>query len=136
MDTKLILDFLSKLGEQVSSTGQEVFKIYIQQAYVNGISSLIWALVLFLIFIVVCVSVGTKLMIKSKNLNKEDYKSNDSFREDEEAFFWIGLAFIGFGCILFLIFGMTELTDGIKHLINPQYYALQDLANAVKSVSK
>ena len=136
MDTKLILDFLSKLGEQVSSTGQEVFKIYIQQSYVDGISSLIWASVLFLIFIVGCGIIGFSLMSKGKKLNMKDFYSKNDFEEEKIAYIGIGIAFITIGCILFLIFGMSELTDGIKHLINPQYYALQDLTNAVKSAIK
>ena len=133
MDTKLILDFLSKLGEQVSSTGQEVFKIYMQQSYVDGISSLIWASVLFLIFIVGCSITGFVLISKSKKLNRDDFDSKNDFEEEKIAYIGVGIAFVVIGCILFLIFGMSELTDGIKHLINPQYYALQDLTNAVKS---
>jgi len=136
MDTKLILDFLSKLGEQVSSTGQEVFKIYMQQSYVDGISSLIWASVLFLIFIVGCSVTGFTLMSRGKKLDRENFSSNNSFEEEKMMYYGIGIAFIVIGCILFLIFGMPELTNGIKHLINPQYYALQDLANAVKSAVK
>jgi len=136
MDTKLILDFLSKLGEQVSSTGQEVFKIYIQQSYVDGISSLIWASVLFLIFIVGCGIIGFSLMSKGKKLNMKDFYSKNDFEEEKIAYMGIGIAFITIGCLLFLIIGMSELTDGIKHLINPQYYALQDLTNAVKSAIK
>ena len=136
MDTKTVLDFLSKLGEQVSSTGQEVFKIYMQQSYVNGISSLIWAVVLFLIFIVGCSITGYVLISRSKKIVREDFDSKNDFEEEKIACFGIGIAFIVIGGILFLVFGMSELTDGIKHLINPQYYALQDLANAVKSVTK
>ena len=136
MDTKLILDFLSKLGEQVSSTGQEVFKIYIQQSYVDGISSLIWASVLFLIFIVGCSITGFVLISKSKKLDIKDFDSKNDFEEEKIAYMGIGIAFITIGCLLFLIIGMSELTDGIKHLINPQYYALQDLTNAVKSAIK
>jgi len=136
MDTKLILDFLSKLGEQVSSTGQEVFKIYMQQAYVNGISSLIWATVLFLIFIVGCSITGFVLISKSKKLNVEDYSSKKNYEEEKIVYILFGAAFITMGCVIFLIFGMSELTDGVKHLINPQYYALQDLTNAVKSAIK
>jgi len=136
MDTKLILDFLSKLGDQVSSTGQEVFKIYMQQSYVDGISSLIWASVLFLIFIVGCSIAGFVLISKSKKLNMKDFDSKNDFEEEKIAYICVGIAFVVIGCILFLIFGMSELTNGIKHLINPQYYAIQDLANAVKSAVK
>jgi len=132
MDTKMVLDFLSKLGEQVSSTGQEVFKIYMQQSYVNGISSLIWATVLFLIFIVGSGIISYKLL---KHANK--LKEDDNFDEDEY-FLSIGggIALAVISVLIYLIFGMSELTDGIKHLINPQYYAIQDLANAVKNAVK
>jgi len=132
MDTKLILDFLSKLGEQVSSTGQEVFKIYMQQSYVDGISSLIWAAVLFLIFIVGSGIVSFKILKYAKKL-----KEKDDYDEEEYIIAMvISIAVIVVSIIIFLIFGMSELTNGIKHLINPQYYALQDLANAVKSAIK
>ena len=132
MDTKLILDFLSKLDEQVSSTGQEVFKIYMQQSYVDGISSLIWASVLFLIFIVGCGIVSFKILKYAKKL-----KEKDDYDEEEYIIAMvISIAVIVVSIIIFLIFGMSELTNGIKHLINPQYYALQDLANAVKSAIK
>jgi len=132
MDTKMVLDFLSKLGEQVSSTDQEVFKIYMQQSYVNGISSLIWATVLFLIFIVGSGIISYKLL---KHANK--LKEDDNFDEDEY-FLSIGggIALAVISVLIYLIFGMSELTDGIKHLINPQYYAIQDLANAVKNAVK
>ena len=134
MDTKLILDFLSKLGEQVSSTGQEVFKIYMQQSYVDGISSLIWATVLFLIFIVGSGIVSFKILKYAKKLKEKD---EDDYDEEEYIIAMvIGIAVIVVSIIIFLIFGMSELTNGIKHLINPQYYALQDLANAVKSAIK
>jgi len=132
MDTKLILDFLSKLGEQVSSTGQEVFKIYMQQSYVDGISSLIWASVLFLIFIVGCGIVSFKILKYAKKL-----KEKDDYDEEEYIIAMvISIAVIVVSIIIFLIFGMSELTNGIKHLINPQYYALQDLSNAVKNAVK
>jgi len=132
MDTKLILDFLSKLDEQVSSTGQEVFKIYMQQSYVDGISSLIWASVLFLIFIVGCGIVSFKILKYAKKL-----KEKDDYDEEEYIIAMvISIAVIVVSIIIFLIFGMSELTNGIKHLINPQYYALQDLSNAVKNAVK
>jgi len=132
MDTKLILDFLSKLGEQVSSTGQEVFKIYMQQSYVDGISSLIWAAVLFLIFIVGSGIVSFKILKYAKKL-----KEKDDYDEEEYIIAMvISIAVIVVSIIIFLIFGMSELTNGIKHLINPQYYALQDLSNAVKNAVK
>jgi len=134
MDTKLILDFLSKLGEQVSSTGQEVFKIYMQQSYVDGISSLIWASVLFLIFIVGSGIVSFKILKYAKKLKEKD---EDDYDEEEYVIAMvIGIAVIVVSIIIFLIFGMSELTNGIKHLINPQYYALQDLSNAVKNAVK
>jgi len=134
MDTKLILDFLSKLGEQVSSTGQEVFKIYMQQSYVDGISSLIWATVLFLIFIVGSGIVSFKILKYAKKLKEKD---EDDYDEEEYIIAMvIGIAVIVVSIIIFLIFGMSELTNGIKHLINPQYYALQDLSNAVKNAVK
>ena len=66
----------------------------------------------------------------------KDFDSKNDFEEEKIAYICVGIAFVVIGCILFLIFGMSELTNGIKHLINPQYYAIQDLANAVKSAVK
>lgn len=55
MDTQMVLDFLSKLGEQITTTAQQVFEIYTRQAFVNGITDLI----LFVVFSVI-VFLGVK----------------------------------------------------------------------------
>jgi hypothetical protein len=118
MDTKLLIDFLSKLGEQVSSTGQEVFKIYIQQAYATGITDLVVSGVLFL---GVCLFVFLAFKVSKS--------------EDDETQIWGVFFSLIVGTILMIV-SIIFLTDGIKEIINPQYYALQDLISALKGAIK
>ena len=48
MDTKLVIEFLTKLGEQISTTGKEVFEVYTRQAYYSGVMDLILGIALII----------------------------------------------------------------------------------------
>lgn len=125
MDVNTILDFLSKLGEQVSVAGQQVFEVYVKQSYANGVTDLIVAG----IFILASIA----LVVLSIVLYKREFKNDN---DDEPICFGFGMLFDFVAIILFLI-ATKYLVDGVKEILNPQYYALQDLINVVKTtVSK
>lgn len=110
MDTKLVIDFLTKLGEQISTTGKQVFEVYTKQSYINGIVEL----VLGVVFIIT-----TGLLVKGALW---------AYREDEEGWLF-GFNILNFISIMLMIFCLTH---GIKSIINPQYYAIQDLVMSLK----
>jgi len=126
MDTKIVLDFLSKLGEQVNVAGQQVFKIYVQQAYATGITDLVVALIGFIVMM-------GSIIFTYKFYKKVDKNISDS---ETREFSVIMICISGVVGLIGLVVFSINITDGIKELINPQYYALQDLFNAVKNTVK
>lgn len=149
MDIKVVLDFLSKLGEQVNEAGQQIFQVYVRQAYVDGISDMIKA-VIYLVLIISMAIITPRLykLFESKYQEKkqdriengtgwEGSKYLSSFGEDGlnimRYIVLIGTTLMSV-VLIFLI--INYATVGIKEIMNPQYYALQNLFNAVKSAVK
>lgn len=120
MDTKLVLDFLNKLGAQLTTTGQQVFDLYTKQAFVDGVTDLI-----IVAFFVAAAIVSIIFLPKiSRKLDENDYG---------EEMPWFILATVMFIVIIIAVFAVPFGTvAGIKHLMNPQYYALSNLLDIVK----
>lgn len=109
MDTKLVIDFLTKLGEQISTTGKEVFEVYTKQAYVTGVADLILGFVLLIAF---------GFLVKGAIW---------AYKENEESWLW-GFNIFNFFVIIIML---GSFYNGTKEMINPQYYAIQDLVRSL-----
>lgn len=129
MDTKIVLDFLEKLGQKISTTGQQVFGIYTHQAYANGITDLVIS------FIALITVVGSIIFTYKMYHKFDKYIEKYNERGFGEDFVWaIGLSG-AVGVIALIIFGVF-ISVGIKEVINPEYYAIknliQDLSSGIK----
>jgi hypothetical protein len=119
----MVLDFLDKLGQQITTTSQQVFEIYTKQAYVTGITDLIISAVL-LIFMI------GNIVFAYKTYKKLD--TTDSLGEKENENLGMGVLLSGVaGVIAFIVF-CALLTHGVQALINPQYFAIQDVIQTIK----
>lgn len=121
MDSTIVAKVLDELAERLSGPAEKVWEIFVKQAIADGVGSLVIAVIgVIIIFSVI------KLLPKiSERLNEYSYEECD---EDV----WIVLLLLLCGIGLASIFVVpTELISGIKHLINPEYYALMDIISNI-----
>lgn len=126
MDTKIVLDFLSKLGEQISSNAQLIFQIYAQQAYIDGVVSLIFSGISLLIFTLCVFGIVKFGSLRKQKMKKGEY----DYRSLEPT--GAGLAFSWIFLVISFLFFIGMLSVGLKEIMNPEYYALQDVIRTIK----
>lgn len=111
---KYIDEFAAKLG----TTSQYVFEILVKQQVTTGIS---W-LVFFVILLVLSV-IATIMFMKTYKRAVENHKY------DLEYGCLIGMIV---GCIVILVC-LASISYDIRLIMNPEYYALQDILDFVKA---
>jgi len=99
----------AKIGE-----GAEFgWDVVLRQMWIEGIIAMIFAFFAFLVIIVVLIITYTK---------------RKYIIEETDGIAFVFLLFL----LLPLIIGLTEFSFGIKHLLNPEFYAIQFFLDLVK----
>lgn len=114
---------LAGVSEKIGEGAGFAWEIVVHQQFAIGITKLIWAS-LFLIPII-CLAIITyqcgKQAVKSKH-------------DADEAQGWICVMFLLLAIIGGLLIGAFGfIQDGVLHVLNPQYYAIEFFVNAVKT---
>lgn len=150
--TEKVLQRLEALGGQLADTTQQALEVYTRQAFVEGVFGLSVALV-SLVVLIITVFFGVKIALKGINIEKrkDQHMANcDICRKrhapaghrvicsdfPNEDTFWTVLATVTLGIVSFIAFIFFAANIGdIVQVINPEYYAIQDLVEQVRSGS-
>lgn len=114
-----VLERLDEVGRLVADGAEAGFEILVRQAMVEGIANFVWA-----IFWLIPAFLLAK---QAKKLFTGDYANDIPHRADE----------IGFGILVSIAAGipalvaMNQLSWGIKRMINPAFYAIKYVLDAV-----
>lgn len=154
--TKLVLEFINKVGEQLTTMGTQLFTIYVKQAYVEGITAFVIAFIM-LITIIICLRY---LFINMKNLKQREQEKSkyleekmkewddtkgkshfysaydrsryrDKLEENYNKENWVFTATLILGVVAIVIF-LYQIPISIKHILNPEFYAIQDIIRMIK----
>jgi formate hydrogenlyase subunit 3/multisubunit Na+/H+ antiporter MnhD subunit len=118
-------DLISQAFQKLSEGAQYGYNIYVKQQVTNGIIGLlISVLILGLIIIVTCKFIKS---IKVKKAASQYYK----FFDDESEGMCIATVLIIIICIIIGTFMVFMFADSLKQLINPEYYAIQEILSTV-----
>ena len=110
-----VAEYIDAVAQKLGVAAEHVYGLLVRQQITSGVIDILTGLaVLFVIFAVV------KYVLKRIDLEEYDL--------DEIVL----LGFIPVAIILgFGIFGFSFFTDGLKHVINPEYYAIKEIIKAV-----
>jgi hypothetical protein len=115
---KSIQDALTPLATKLGEGAAHVYAIYVREQYVSGVGSIIWSVVWLLLSAAVIVGASKLFRWASK--------------EDEEEVMTAAVIMgTGLGLVI-LVIATSCLDSGIQHLLNPEYYAIQDILDSVK----
>lgn len=116
--TQNAIDILKPIADKIGAGTQYVYELYVKQAYITGVTELlIW------------VPVGVLLIIAGYRETKKGrnaYKKNDNL-DSPILEIILGVVLITVG----LSVTISVAANGIQHLINPGYVAIQDLITQV-----
>lgn len=116
----LVSGSIATIAAGVEKAAPHVWRIMIRQQYANAVGDLIlpWGL-----FIVVLIYYK---VLKNKWPKPEKTGSSDDITPRDAWIIFVAVVPLGFG-IIFGFWGIQNLTDSAKILINPEYYAIKDL---------
>ena len=125
MDTTSVNHLFTKLYEGINAASEalsvpagELWRIYVTQAFVNGVTSAVICAVL---------SIGCYYLIKiAQNQVTRLEKEKEAGRgcADHEGII-LGIVFSVIGAVALAIGALCSCVDAIKYLYNPEYYALE-----------
>lgn len=115
--TDKVITALKELASHLGTTVEKLWPVLVQQQKIVGLVDLTMLIVLFLTPIIVL------LFIKK-------YDWADSRREPTK------YGVIGTACCILIglcvLLGVIGMSDMISHIINPEYWALRDIANMLR----
>lgn len=120
---------LEELAKQFNTTGQYLWGILVHQALVSGVLSLVW------------VAIATVVTVKSIRTVKRAYSPatidgvqyntlQETFNEDGEVF--VNIVIPALLIPIFFIVFCCALDNAITGLLNPEYWALDEMLSAIK----
>lgn len=112
----MVKDLVASVSKTLESVAPNVWRIMIRQQYANAIADLVLPWLLFVIALVIWGITQKKWVLKDC--------SSDDEKVARMIFAWIVPVACG---AIFAIWGAIALSDSIKYLINPEYYAVRDL---------
>lgn len=124
---------LDALGEQLGVASGQVWEILVRQQAVESVSNFAWGLV-YMVLLGLVWFFGSRIIAYSKVVEaKLRDEGASEYKIDEEA---KGFALFGWGTRVvgttaFGIYFITDVSTGIKLLINPEYYALKEILKVV-----
>ncbi|MEH7736872.1 hypothetical protein [Bacillus pumilus] len=111
--------YIDKLAAKLGVAAEHVYGVLVKQAVANGVADVIIGVVALSIIIVV-LSAGKKAFVKS------------NISAGMDVFDWSMLTVIvGLVVVIGLSFGINILTNGIKAVINPEYYAIKEILDTI-----
>lgn len=126
MNDKLVgkaSEYIDAVATKLGVAAEHVYGLLVRQQITEGIVDIISG--------VAITAVITALIVFTANKLKGKLKFNTADEIDMMAM----LLFGGIGLMFFgglLCAGFLLTTDGIKHVINPEYYAIKEIIEAVK----
>ncbi|UGO49329.1 hypothetical protein EMILIAHAH_243 [Bacillus phage vB_BanH_Emiliahah] len=115
--------FIDELAKQLGVAATHVYEVLVKQQYVEGISLGVKSGITILL-----------ILLTWYLVNKLVFKKYE-FIEDETGLgflVWIFGVVLAFVTLMFAIDIVGDITLAVKKLMNPEYYALQDLMDFVK----
>lgn len=130
------MEYIDKLAAKLGVAAEHVYGVLVKQAIANGITNVVVGVILLIAFVLTVrfmVALLTKAeyeeVIQYSGRSKAPINKYAKISSAGGGSVWILIiAFIlissvaGFGC----------LTDGVKALINPEYYAIKEILDTVK----
>ncbi|MGG1018587.1 hypothetical protein ABE151_04270 [Bacillus paralicheniformis] len=114
------MEYIDKLAEKLGVAAEHVYGVLVKQAFANGVTDAIIGAV-FLMIAVVAGVIITKIAVKA-------YESDCGAWDVEWGLLVI---IVGLSVILPGVFGIYVITEGIKALINPEYYAIKEILDTI-----
>lgn len=106
-----LIDYMRDMGELAVSKG---FELAMRQVYASAITNFIWA-------IVTLIGLGVSIWALKQGITA--VKDHSSWQYKSDAEFW-GTIFGIFGIVIFGLLAGALITDAIKYLVNPEWYAI------------
>lgn len=111
---------ITKLAQSLNVASEHVYEALIKQAMVSGIMSLVWASVMFGV-VAVC---ATAIRRAWRRAEEDSW-----YGADDATLISIPTAF---GLAIALIWGMCATEYALTALLNPEYWAIKEVLDAVK----
>lgn len=122
IDFTAIAPIIEQLAAKLGVAAEHLWGVLVKQAYVDGISGMIWSGVWLLAAIISAVF----CRLSYKNATKD----GEELDLEEAAGALTGFA--AFFTVAFIVIFAVVFTGGIKLLINPEYKAFMDIIRQVK----
>lgn len=123
-----ILKRLDAITEKLGAGGAVVWQALVKQAFWSGITSFVW--VVFFTTIAFLSLRAARGITERLRLN-DDPGSEVSFDANEESNIRAGRGFFIAAAVVTSGIALVVLQGAVAHLLNPQYFALLDLARIV-----
>ncbi|ALO79662.1 hypothetical protein HOBO_254 [Bacillus phage Hobo] len=119
--------FIDELAKQLGVAATHVYEVLVKQQMVDGISLLVkagvWLAILILLW-----TLMNKLVFKKWS----NFYNDDPYGFDAQFALGIVTVLLAVVTIFFSFYIVDWLTLGIKKLLNPEYYALEDIMTFIK----
>lgn len=138
------MEFLEQLAKELGVAVEYLWSILVKQQYVEGVTNIVMASIGFITIIILacCLPKVTKFFINKKKEMAEDRKKNGTgycgshttSSESEDFISFLRFATPTAFCVailLIFIFSLSDIEFGIKQLLNPDYFALKEILNAI-----
>lgn len=121
MKEETITKYIDQLAQSLNVASEHVYEALIKQAMVSGIMYIVWASVMFGL-----VAICYKAIVNAWR------------RADEDSWYDTGDATIfsiptAFGLAVALIWGLCATEFALTALLNPEYWAIKEVLDAVKN---
>lgn len=122
-----IKDAVSPLASKIGQGAEHLYIVFVKQQVVNGATQLIYALF--------CIAGLVALLYLARYLVKVLTEGDGRHSLDPDLVKVVKIAVL---LVSLLIGGITlsvtvgYLTNGLAHVINPEYYSVQDILNTIK----
>ncbi|AHN66480.1 membrane protein [Bacillus phage Bcp1] len=119
--------FIDELAKQLGVAATHVYEVLVKQQMVDGISLLVkagvWLAILILLW-----TLMNKLVFKKWS----NFYNDDPYGFDAQFALGVVTVLLAVVTIFFSFYIVDWLTLGIKKLLNPEYYALEDIMTFIK----
>ena len=116
---------IKQLAEGFSTTSEHVYVILVRQAIVKGVTA-----GLFFVLLCVLLTIHVTKVFKYATGKIEEYKNSEYYRDYDgwRALQWVPLILLSLGIFAYCFF-MPEI---LTMIINPEYYAIQEILELLK----
>lgn len=121
-----IFEYIDSLAQKLGVATEHVMIIYTKQSYVYAINNLMKFSICMIISYII-----TKLIFF---LHRQGKDRNKEFLDEQgsRGGIYICMFILSFICVIAIALGVDNLTIGLGQIVNPEYYALKDIANLIK----